>query len=355
LKRHFATFVKIAVPIAILGWLLTREWGAIQGLWYRPKDPFLLFASFAFLTTATCLSFTRWFLLVRALNIPFRLRDAFRLGFMGYLFNFVGPGGNGGDLFKAWFVAREQQTRRPEAIATILLDRAVGLYALLVVATISIFVVDTAGLSELRKFLQLVTWITYFATALIVLLLMPAKYTDWLLNPLARLPFVGPIFTRVRAALELYRRRRIWLVAIGGISITIHILVGLSMHCADRAVHPVTPSIQEHLIISPLATTASAAPVPGGLGTYEFAMDYLYDKLPKQRFVAGSKLPTIGKGQGLAVAIIYRLMTILIAVVAVFYYLMYRNMLADGPKVGQRAPAAKDQAPATISEEFQKM
>lgn len=341
--------------MTILGWLLTREWDAIQALWYRPKNPFLLFASFACLTSATCLSFTRWFLLVRALNIPFKLRDAFRLGFIGYLFNFVGPGGNGGDLFKAWFVAREQQARRPEAIATILLDRAVGLYALLVVATISIFVVDTKDLLELHRFLQLVTWITCCVTAFIALLLLPAKYTDWLLNPLARLAVVGPVFTRVRAALQLYRRRRIWLFAIGVISITIHVLVGFSMHFADRAVHPVTPRIQEHLIISPLATTASAAPVPGGLGTYEFAMDYLYDKLPKQRFVKGSKVPTIGKGQGLAVAIIYRLMTILIAAVGVLYYLMYRNMLEDAPWKRQRNRTTEAQTPASAPKAFQKM
>ena len=52
----------------------------------------------------------------RALGIPFTLRNAFRLGFMGYLLNFVGPGAVGGDLFKAYFVASDQKSRRAEAV-----------------------------------------------------------------------------------------------------------------------------------------------------------------------------------------------------------------------------------------------
>ncbi len=57
---------------------------------------------------AVSLTFVRWYLLVRALGLHFRLLDAFRLGFLGYLFNFVSVGSVGGDLFKAIFIAREQ-------------------------------------------------------------------------------------------------------------------------------------------------------------------------------------------------------------------------------------------------------
>ena len=66
------------------------------------------------------------------------MRDAFRLGFLGYLMNFVSLGSVGGDLFKAVFIAHEQPGKRAEAVATVFIDRVVGLYGLFVVATIAI-------------------------------------------------------------------------------------------------------------------------------------------------------------------------------------------------------------------------
>ena len=65
------------------------------------------------------------------LHLPFRLRDAFRLGFLAFLLNFVSVGAVGGDLFKAFFIARDQPGRRTEAVATVVVDRLVGFYALL--------------------------------------------------------------------------------------------------------------------------------------------------------------------------------------------------------------------------------
>ena len=47
------------------------------------------------------LTFIRWYYLVRALDLPFTLREALRLGFLGYLFNLMPMGIVGGDLLKA--------------------------------------------------------------------------------------------------------------------------------------------------------------------------------------------------------------------------------------------------------------
>lgn len=365
LKRSLSTFAKIAIPAAILSWLLYREWDAIYNLLTGPKDRGLLFLSFACLLAATCLSFVRWFFLVIALDLPFTLRDALRLGFLGYLFNFVGPGATGGDLFKAWFLARNQTERRPEAVATILLDRVLGVYSLMVVATIAIMVVGTDKLAGLGAFLNLVILTAVGMTCVFTLLLMPAKFTDWLFNPLSRMPFIGKVFTRVRAALKLYRSRRLWLVGITAMSIGIHFLVAITMHLSDRAVYAVTPKFSEHAVISPLASATGVAPVPGGMGTYELAVDYLYGQIPESRrrvpasdatteanalesgaFQAGIAAgptssesstiasadqqagPQLEEGQGFAVAIMYRLMTILIACVGAIYYMLGRDEIS---------------------------
>ena len=357
MKSQLFSIAKILVPIAILSWLLNKEWDAIQSLLTRPKDLPLLTLSLGCLLLATCLSIFRWFLLVRALEIPFRLRDAFRLGFLGYLFNFVGPGAVGGDLFKAWFLAKDQKERRSEAVATILLDRMVGMFSLFSVATIAIvFFAGGTELAELGPLLKVIPIFTVCGLAAIVLLIMPGRYTDWLLDPIERLPWVGNIVARVRAALELYRARRGWLLAIGLIGLTVHSLVAFSMHFSDRAVHAVTPTFAEHGIICPLANAASAAPVPGGLGTYELAVDYLYANVPESKYVqesdsipgqhaeAGSS-ERMEKGQGIAVAVIYRLMNILIACIGVGYYLLNRKEVSEATASieAEQAQTARDE------------
>ena len=75
---------------------------------------------------ATIVTIVRWHFLVRAVDLPLRMRDTLRLGFLGYLYNFVLPGGVGGDFVKGGFLAREQPGRRTEAVLTVLVDRIVG-------------------------------------------------------------------------------------------------------------------------------------------------------------------------------------------------------------------------------------
>ena len=100
LKRH-GGWLKwpIALGLFSLLYLLNREqidklqFGEIR--WEFAAIAFLLCGGSILLT------FLRWFYLVSALEFEFRIRDAVRLGFLGYVFNYVMPGAIGGDVWKA--------------------------------------------------------------------------------------------------------------------------------------------------------------------------------------------------------------------------------------------------------------
>src|SRR5205085_11453857 len=64
-----------------------------------------------------------------AQGLPFRLRDSFRLGLTAFAFSSIMPGSVGGDVVKAAGLARSQ-SRRTVAVATVLMDRAIALWAL---------------------------------------------------------------------------------------------------------------------------------------------------------------------------------------------------------------------------------
>src|SRR6202034_889971 len=81
--------------------------------------------------TCTSIQFVRWYLLVRALALPFTLGEAFRLGLVGSFYNSFPPGSVGGALVKAFYIAHGQPGRRASAVATVIADRLIGLFGLI--------------------------------------------------------------------------------------------------------------------------------------------------------------------------------------------------------------------------------
>ena len=81
-------------------------------------------------SVATLITLLRWYILVRAQDLPVTLNDAMRLGLIGCFYNAFLPGSVGGDIIKAAYLARGQ-TRRTVAVATVIMDRVIALWGLI--------------------------------------------------------------------------------------------------------------------------------------------------------------------------------------------------------------------------------
>ena len=144
--------VKIALSLAILGYLVykashganpeetAQKQEALKAMLRVPKDWSMLAAGFLAMLTAVLITMVRWWYLVRALGIDFSLVPALRISFLGYLFNFAPTGIAGGDLLKAWMLSKEHPGNRAKSLASVVVDRIIGLYVLFLVATAGIFV-----------------------------------------------------------------------------------------------------------------------------------------------------------------------------------------------------------------------
>ena len=160
LQPLFTAF-KVVLAIVILGFLFQRIQGesGFDRLLNEPKAWPYLFLAQGLVLSAFSLSFIRWFLLVRGLDLEFRLSDAFRLGTLGFMLNQVSPGSVGGDLLKAVFIAREQPGKQTEAVATVLVDRVIGLYAMLLIASLGLAVAgESMDSGKLLASLQATVW-----------------------------------------------------------------------------------------------------------------------------------------------------------------------------------------------------
>ncbi len=313
MKKYLVVFLKVALPVAIIAWLLFRVPEAqLRMLREQPKNWTLLATASLVVLGAVCLTFIRWFFLVRALNLPFRMVDAFRLGFLGYLLNFVSVGSVGGDLFKAFFLAREQTGRRAEAVATVVVDRMIGLYALLLLTS---GVILTTGIPDQNPQVQTVCRLTLILTAVgavgIGMVLIPGFTNGAVSEMLTGLPKVGPTIGQLITAVRIYRRRWMVIVLTLVMGLGTHCLFAVALYLTARGMFASAPTLREHLILVPLSMLAGALPIaPAGFGAFEWVLDQLYRIVP-----AGTHYVS-----GVLVALAYRLMTILVAAIGVVFY-----------------------------------
>jgi len=325
LKKILVPVLKIVIPIAIIVWLCIavqrKHPETFSTLWTSEKNWGFLALSVLLIFGANALSFVRWHLLLRAVDINIRLIDTLRLGFLGFLFGFVAPGQLGGDLFKAVFIAREQRERRTAAVATILIDRVCGLYGLLLVTTAGLMI---TGLANEDSRVGMIAKATYACTIIggigIVVVLTPGMTRGRLASMVTRIPKAGKLFRRVLNAIDLFQQRKRVLLLIGIFSVVVHLLIAIGLSFGARGIYDEVPSMAQHLVISPLAGVAGALPLsPGGLGSYEVAVTFLYDLLS----------PDSAQGHGVVVGLLYRFTTIAVAATGLVFYWTGRREVAD--------------------------
>lgn len=322
-KRLLINLLKIAISLGLLAWLLTdsqnRE--AFSKLGEQPKHWGMLAVALAFGMLGVTVTILRWYYLVRAVELPFSVKDALRLGFLGYLLNFFSLGSVGGDLFKAVFIAREQHQRRAAAVATVVVDRLIGLYALFLVAVAAMLL--GGQLNSPVPEIRVLCWTTLIAATVALVmggvLLMPGLADGRVARFLSNRRRTGRIFEQIFSAVRMYRQR--WSVLLGTTlaSVGVHVSFVLCFYFIGLGLPNNEPTLAEHFVVVPLALVTGALPLPmAGLGAFEAAVEFLYVQI-------GTGVPN---GQGLLVSFGYRAITIIIAGIGLAIYLASRREMS---------------------------
>jgi glycosyltransferase 2 family protein len=293
-KTLAKTLLKYAIGLGLLAWVISKNWNSTEagpGLREALAGPIRLlpFAAAGLVTGVSAfLTFVRWYVLVRAVELPFTLLGAVRLGAVGCFFNTFLPGSIGGDLVKALSLARAQ-SRRTVAVATVLIDRAVGLWALIwLVALLGgwFWLTDNPVLREHAGLRAVVrsAWGVIVGTVVIWGLLgfLPEWRAQRFARRLSRLPKIGHNLAEFWRAIWMYRTRPravalallLSLVSQSGNVLAFHFAAQTFTVAAEE---DVLPSLSEHALIVPPGMAIEAVfPAPGGVGGGEFGFGKLY-------------------------------------------------------------------------------
>lgn len=318
------------MAVAILAMLYFNYSDEFADLLQKPINFSYLCVAFVLCGVSILLTFVRWFLLVWGQDLPFRVSDAIRLGFVGYLFNYVAPGAAGGDIVKAVMIARQQDSRRTVAAATVLLDRILGVLALFMVGAAASLVHRDVWSQPQIGIMVSVLWIGAACGLVGFLLLMHPAVPRWgVIQALTKLKYVGRHLGDIINGIVLYQSRRRVLLAGMGISLLGHIGMLSSFYFCSLALQAgsAAPGYWMHLMLIPGAELASVfVPLPGGIGALEGAVMLVYQEAAVATN-SGVTLKVAGTA-GVATALGYRFISILLAVIGAGYYVVSRSELA---------------------------
>jgi uncharacterized protein (TIRG00374 family) len=346
-KKLLITLAKIALSGGILGYLFYSAVNTPEGraafieMLRQPKSWGLLVGGFVLLLTAVVITIVRWCYLVRALGIDFSVPDAIRIGFIGYLFNLAPMGIVGGDLLKAWMLAREKPGNRAKALASVVVDRIVGLYVLFLVAAAGVFITGFWNYADekVHGICWAVLIVTLVSTVGIVLILLPGFLEGPLMRGLTRIPKVGAAIDSLLDAIRIYRSKRLVLLLTSLMTIPVHSLLAISLFLLAMGLGFNNFPGRDYLAIYPISGILSTIPLPAGpaeTGIVFFYMTALLRAIhgveaqfARQQGIivalGDTVLSAVGKfarQQGLILALVYRLSTILIAPVGAAYYFL---------------------------------
>lgn len=267
--------VGIVVAFGLLGLAVYNNREQVLAVLRGPLDAQLFASALVLYLAGLILTFVRWYVLVRALGIPFRLRDAIRLGFIGNVFNLVIPGAVGGDLIKALYLTREH-SHKEQAIASMVIDRVVGLLGLFLLAGLMGMGVWSAADVQVRRLITVVWAAVALGLVGLFILFTPALY-----GPLNRLVAgrakLERILTELEAAAAAYRKRLAVVIAMLVMAMGIHSLYVFSFYEVSRAIFPLVPTLGQHFVIVPLCLFTTAVPLPfGALGLSEQVTQQLF-------------------------------------------------------------------------------
>ena len=325
-KRNLITAIKFALSIAILAYLFNtaRQDDQFDGFLTSQKHWGWIALGFLGCLGAHLISFFRWRVMVRALDLPFTMFDAVRIGFISSFFSLFAFGVLGGDTLRAFYVTRQIRDRAPEAICSVIADRVLGLLTMFSFASVAFLMLDTASiasehpgkLATLNYACMIVLAFTAVGIAGVITVFLSPQIvkTNWY-RRLYTLPRIGSIISRLTEVVLVYRSKPGAVMICVLMSVGVNLCFVVSIYSMAAGLTQSYPSLANHFLIEPISMVANAAPLPGGLGGMELAVKFLYE--------------AFSYNTGVIVAFSFRFALLCISALGAVFWFMNRSKVAD--------------------------
>lgn len=255
-------------------WRLGWQYGP-PALWQtlRSVQPDALGLSFLLMGGTLFLGIARWRMVlnVQGLGLPW-LRAA-EISLVAHFFNSFLLGTVGGDLMKAYCAARETHHKKTEAVVTVFADRVIGLWAMLLFATL-MMIPNLARIMEssyLRTAVVVVLGVTIGASGFVFLAFRGGVSKTWsgARDWLRRLP-KGDWLERSLESCRMFGSARGFLPRALVVSMLLNFLCVLQFWVLARGLNMNVPLLPLCLVVPTVICIAALPIAPSGLGVREY-------------------------------------------------------------------------------------
>ncbi len=218
------------------------------------------------------LGLLRWRMVLRVHGLDLSFWRTTEISLVAHFFNSFLLGSTGGDLLKAYYAARETHHKKTEAVMTVLVDRLVGLLAMLLFACV--MMLPNFGLLARHGRLAALSWIIVAMMAacggVVVLSFWGglSRRVPGARSWFKRLP-KGELLERALEACRQFGRERFFLTRMLAISMVLNVFCVLQIMVLAWGLHVHIAALALFVIV-PVIVCISALPItPSGIGVRE--------------------------------------------------------------------------------------
>jgi glycosyltransferase 2 family protein len=295
MKKALIRTLQAVFTIAILIWVFhSPEKRALMAAAFSRADGQWMLIGLPVALTGEVANIVRWKILLRVQGMRLSWPRITQLFFVGLFFNLFMPGYTGGDFARLYFSMREFPDRKKEVILTIVMDRLIGMLALVVAAVITT--------TWRWQWLQQTPQASFFLWILLTMLIGFTVITvgSFLVSGLKlanRLPRHTPFRDRLIETSEAYHvfaRAKTSLLWAFILSFPVLFSFYGAFYCAAQAVHAKV-SFVDMITIMPIVTSIISLPItPGGVGFRESLFEILLSDLAKVPGEVGVLISLLG-------------------------------------------------------------
>ncbi len=276
MKKFFLRALQALFTVGILAWVFHDPAKRAQmASAFAKADPNWMLIGLPVAFAGEVANILRWRLLMQVQGMHLSWGRTVLLFFVGLFFNLFMPGYTGGDFARLFYLLREFPEKKKGAVLTIVMDRTIGILALVL----------TAGATTVLRW----GWLQQTPQAAVLLWTLVAMLVGFVVALFAsvvlshesvarRLPAHFPFRERVLETAEAYhlfaQSKKLTLYAF---LLSFPVLFSFygAFYCAARAVHA-TVSLLDMFSIMPVVTVIISLPItPSGVGFRESLIEIL--------------------------------------------------------------------------------
>jgi len=267
-----------------------------------------------------------WILAVQGLQLPFR--RLLSINFIGMFFNAFMLGATGGDVMKAWYVANETHHKKAEAVATVIVDRIIGLLVLFVIALVmmALFWRRVFDDPRLRTF-AIFTLLFVAGTVAVTVIGFWKGFADKFFGVrgwLQKFPKYD-MLRRMVDAYRVYTSHPGVLAKTALITVVVHFCSMIAIVCIGRGLAITSATLVDYLLYLPIINSISAIPISvSGFGVRE------------GMYVEMFKHVGVAPAAAVALSLLGYFATLIWSLVGAPFYLLHRKELPPASELANQ-------------------